>query len=147
MDSTLMAEQLRAWAEILEGHNEPHLLGLRAGLEEVANDLEEVPTLCVQGIGESEPCGLWDAEIGWIIDTASLMQAHDRQGNDIAFKDPEYERVWTLCWFRFKREDRCKHGMFFSGAGACPQCGGGVDYEEILQEEADRLTDCGDDNG
>jgi len=24
-------------------------------------------------------------------------------------------------------EDRCKHGMFFSGAGACPQCGGGAD--------------------
>ena len=23
-------------------------------------------------------------------------------------------------------EDRCQHGMFFSGAGACPQCGGGA---------------------
>lgn len=23
-------------------------------------------------------------------------------------------------------EDRCEHGMFFSGAGACPQCGGGA---------------------
>lgn len=22
--------------------------------------------------------------------------------------------------------DRCKHGMFFSGAGACPECGGGA---------------------
>ena len=49
-------------------------------------------------------------------------------------------------------EDRCEHGMFFSGAGACPKCGGGVedippDYEESIQEEADRLTDCGDDNG
>lgn len=24
-------------------------------------------------------------------------------------------------------EDRCKHGMFFSGAGACPQCGRGAE--------------------
>ena len=23
--------------------------------------------------------------------------------------------------------DRCEHGMFFSGAGACPQCGGGAE--------------------
>ncbi len=25
-------------------------------------------------------------------------------------------------------DDRCEHGMFFSGAGACPQCGGGAEY-------------------
>ena len=24
-------------------------------------------------------------------------------------------------------EDRCEHGMFYSGAGACPQCGGGAE--------------------
>ena len=24
-------------------------------------------------------------------------------------------------------EDRCEHAMFFSGAGACPQCGGGAE--------------------
>lgn len=23
--------------------------------------------------------------------------------------------------------NRCEHGMFFSGAGACPKCGGGAD--------------------
>jgi hypothetical protein len=23
--------------------------------------------------------------------------------------------------------DRCEHGMFYSGAGACPQCGGGAE--------------------
>lgn len=23
-------------------------------------------------------------------------------------------------------DDRCEHGMFFSGAGACPMCGGGA---------------------
>lgn len=27
-------------------------------------------------------------------------------------------------------EDRCPHNMFYSGAGACPQCGGGADLEE-----------------
>lgn len=26
-----------------------------------------------------------------------------------------------------KSEDRCPHGMFFSGAGACPQCGKGAE--------------------
>lgn len=24
-------------------------------------------------------------------------------------------------------EDRCEHGMFFSGMGACPQCGGAAE--------------------
>jgi len=27
----------------------------------------------------------------------------------------------------FENKDRCKHGMFYSGAGACPQCGGGAE--------------------
>lgn len=35
------------------------------------------------------------------------------------------ERVAEL--FETKGEsDRCEHGMFFSGAGACPKCGGGA---------------------
>ena len=51
MDTSLIAEQLRAWAEVLEDHNEPHLIGMRAGMEEVANSLErgdeEVRTVLV----------------------------------------------------------------------------------------------------
>ena len=26
--------------------------------------------------------------------------------------------------------DRCRHGMFYSGVGACPQCGGGADLSD-----------------
>ena len=40
-------------------------------------------------------------------------------------------------------EDRCQHGMFFSGAGACPQCGGGASptrsTEELLKVIKDLL--------
>lgn len=31
--------------------------------------------------------------------------------------------VWIQAWVRVPAEDRCEHGMFYSGAGACPQCG------------------------
>ena len=29
-----------------------------------------------------------------------------------------------------ENDDRCDHGMFFSGAGACPKCGGGATMED-----------------
>jgi hypothetical protein len=41
--------------------------------------------------------------------------------------DPE-EFTCTHCGAKaVDTPDRCEHGMFFSGAGACPQCGGGTE--------------------
>lgn len=37
-----LADQLRAWSEVLVGYDDPDIHGLRAGMEEVAHDLEGV---------------------------------------------------------------------------------------------------------
>ena len=58
------------------------------------NDILEVPDL-----DSFEPCGLWDAEIGSIIDNGELAFALDE---DIGRKDPEDSSVWTLCWYRVR---------------------------------------------
>lgn len=33
------------------------------------------------------------------------------------------------------KDDRCIHGMFYSGAGACPQCGGGAVLSDAPKPE------------
>jgi hypothetical protein len=41
--------------------------------------------------------------------------------------DPDELQAARMAYFRETEDDRCEHGLFFSGAGACPQCGGGAE--------------------
>jgi hypothetical protein len=111
---SLIAEQLRAWAELLEGSNMPDLIGMRAGMLDVADDLDrdepEPENIETGELGAFEPCGLYDDEIGSIIDNDDVAQATTPQGDDIARKDPETGDVWVLSWFRVRKGDNviCK---------------------------------------
>lgn len=41
--------------------------------------------------------------------------------------DPNVLQAARMAYFRETEDERCEHGLFFSGAGACPQCGGGAE--------------------
>jgi hypothetical protein len=122
--------QLRAWADSLErGHD----LGIVPAMRDIAGELEEQGLLSVPDFPGSQPCGLTDDETSLIIDAPNLVFATDSE--DSGRLDPETGAVWVPVWYRVrgaKEEDpNCPHGMWYSGAGACPQCGGGAEPEPL----------------
>jgi len=71
---------------------------------------------------EDEMEGGWDNDDAWatlqgLIDAARRISGKVEAAPRL---DGDFE----------EKEDRCPHGMFYSGAGACPMCGGGAELPE-----------------
>jgi hypothetical protein len=65
-------------------------------------------------------------EIPWVRATDNRSGKRDRTikalADSLEGQREEFTRLLAVL-----DGDRCEHGMFFSGAGACPQCGGGAE--------------------
>lgn len=59
-------------------------------------------------------------------DTAGMSSTEEIK-KVLAFYRDEAPRTVNLITMDIEELDRCPHGMFYGGAGACPQCGGGAD--------------------
>ena len=51
----------------------------------------------------------------------SSDEAYDTEGEEISPEELSAARMSVLASLE---ENRCPHGMFFTGVGACPACGG-----------------------
>lgn len=60
-------------------------------------------------------------ELGWVQGAADALDMTVLELIECADIEYDVEKLYAL------NEDRCIHGMFFSGAGACPQCGRGAE--------------------
>jgi hypothetical protein len=56
----------------------------------------------IEDLDTFEPCGLYDDEIQWVIDSSSMSFVDNE---DIGRKDPETGRVWTLAWVCVREEE------------------------------------------
>jgi hypothetical protein len=102
-------------------------------MELEADDEMEAAIMYVEEDVDGQASGLYTKEGGMPLDNIT------RDGHPVHVRDEdgvltrwhvgviEFEPTFAAVHRPIEETDRCEHGMYFTGAGACPQCGRGAD--------------------